>query len=372
MQHARDDARDAHEDAPAAPPRRKRRRRATPAVARAERARPPATDAFGERLRALEREIDEALAGIGGSADQSVVTAARDAADGLLSFYADLARAFWDGGVAEAFIRIRMIGTADHVDDFGYDAAFATRMGVLLEFLYGRWWRVEMRGAEHVPATGRVMLVANHSGGFLPYDGLMMAHGLRTRRGPSGRLVRPLIEDFVHHLPWVGPALTRMGAVRASAENAERLLREEHAVAVFPEGAKGVGKYYRDRYRLQRFARGGFVTLALRTGAPVVPVAIVGGEEIHPVIAKWEGLARLLNLPYVPVTPTFPWLGLAGLVPLPTKWRIVYGPPIDLSAEYGADAADDDLLVNRLKEQVRERIQRMVVEELRLRDSVFG
>jgi len=176
----------------------------------------------------------------------------------------------------------------------------------------------------------------------------------------------------VHHLPWVGPALTRMGAVRASAENAERLLREEHAVAVFPEGAKGVGKYYRDRYRLQRFARGGFVTLALRTGAPVVPVAIIGGEEIHPVIAKWEGLARLLNLPYVPVTPTFPWLGLAGLVPLPTKWRIVYGPPIDLSAEYGADAADDDLLVNRLKEQVRERIQRMVVEELRLRDSVFG
>jgi 1-acyl-sn-glycerol-3-phosphate acyltransferase len=359
-------------DAPAPPPRPKRRRRATPAAARAGRTRGPATDAFGERLRALEREIDEALAGIGGSADQSLVTAARDAADGLLSFYADLARAFWDGGVAEAFIRIRMIATADHVDDFGYDAAFAARMAVLLEFLYGRWWRVEMRGAEHVPATGRVMLVANHSGGFLPYDGLMMAHGLRTRRGANGRLVRPLVEDFVHHLPWVGPALTRMGAVRASAENAERLLRDEHAVAVFPEGAKGVGKYYRDRYRLQRFARGGFVTLALRTGAPVVPVAIIGGEEIHPVIAKWEGLARLLNLPYVPVTPTFPWLGLAGLVPLPTKWRIVYGPPIDLAAEYGADAADDDLLVNRLKEQVRERVQRMVVEELRLRDSVFG
>lgn len=366
------DVRDVDDDAPVRPARPKRRRRATPSGARAERRRPPATDAFGERLRALEREIDEVLAGIGGAADQSLVTAARDAADGVLGFYAELARAFWDGGVADAFIRIRMIGTADHVDDFGYDAAFAARMGVPLEFLYARWWRVEMRGVEHVPAAGRVMLVANHSGGFLPYDGLMMAHGLRTRRGASGRLVRPLIEDFVHHLPWVGPALTRMGAVRASAENVERLLRQEHAVAIFPEGAKGVGKYYRDRYRLQRFARGGFVTLALRTGAPVVPVAIIGGEEIHPVIAKWEGLARLLNLPYVPVTPTFPWLGLAGLVPLPTKWRIVFGPPIDLSAEYGVEAADDDLLVNRLKEQVRERVQRMVVEELRLRDSVFG
>ncbi len=351
--------------APEARPRRPRRRRApTPRGGRA--------DVFGERLRALEREIDEVLAGIGGAAEQRVVTAARDAADSVLGFYADLARAFWDGGVGEAFIRIRMVGTADHVDEFGYDAAFAARVAPLLEFLYARWWRVELRGLEHVPATGRVMLVANHSGGFLPYDGLMLAHGLRTRRGAGGRLVRPLVEDFVYHLPWAGPALARMGAVRASAENAERLLAHDEAVAVFPEGAKGVGKYYRERYRLQRFARGGFVTLALRTGAPIVPVAIIGGEEIHPIIAKWQWLARLLNLPYVPVTPTFPWLGLAGLVPLPTKWRIVFGAPLDLAGEHGAEAAEDDLLVNRLKEQVRERVQRMVVEELRLRDSVFG
>ncbi len=329
-------------------------------------------DVFGERLRALEREIDEVLAGMGTSVDRGLVTAARDAADDLLGFYADLARAFWDGGVAEAFIRLRMIGTADHVDDFGYDAVFAARIAPLVEFLYGRWWRVELRGTEHVPSAGRVMLVANHSGGFLPYDGLMMAHGLRTRRAGGGRIVRPLIEDFVHRLPGIGPALARMGAVRASAENAERLLTHGHAVAVFPEGAKGVGKYYRDRYRLQRFARGGFISLALRTAAPLVPVAIIGGEEIHPIIAKWQWLARLLNLPYVPVTPTFPWLGLAGLVPLPTKWRIVFGAPIDLAAEYGSQAAEDDLLVNRLRERVRERVQRMVVEELRLRDSVFG
>jgi 1-acyl-sn-glycerol-3-phosphate acyltransferase len=296
----------------------------------------------------------------------------REAAEELLAFYADLTRAFRRGGVAETFIRLRMIGTADHVDDFGFDAAFAARVQPLLELLYERWWRVELRGAEHVPSVGRVLLVANHSGGFLPYDGLMLAHGLRTRRPGGGREVRPLVEDFVYHFPALGPVLARLGAVRASAANAGRLLASEHAVAVFPEGAKGVGKYYRERYRLQRFARGGFVTLALRTGAPIVPVAIIGAEEIHPVIAKWHWLARLLKLPYFPVTPTFPWLGALGLVPLPSKWRIVCGAPIDFAAEFGRDAADDDLTVNRLRERVREHVQRMVVEALRTRDSVFA
>jgi 1-acyl-sn-glycerol-3-phosphate acyltransferase len=329
----------------------------------------PAADPFTERLRALEREIDEVLAGVGTPSERGVVTVTRDAAEELLAFYADLARAFRRGGVGEMIIRLRMIGTADHVDDFGYDAAFVARVAPVLEFLYDQWWRVELSGAEHVPATGRVLLVANHSGGFFPYDGLMMAHGLRTRRG---REVRPLIEDFAYHFPGIGPLLARLGAVRASAENAARLLAREHAIAVFPEGAKGVGKYYRERYRLQRFARGGFVTLALRTGAPLVPVTIIGGEEIHPVIAKWQWLARILKVPYFPVTPTFPWLGLLGLVPLPTKWRIVFGAPLDLAAEHGRDAADDDLLVNRLKERVREHIQRMIVDALRTRDSVFA
>jgi len=328
-------------------------------------------DPFAERLRALEREIDEVLAGAEASADHGLVTAARGAAEELVAFYADLARAVRRGGVAEAFIRLRMIGAAERVDDFGYDAAFAARMAPLLEFLYQRWWRVGLEGVEHVPPSGRVLLVANHSGGFFPYDALMLAHGIGTRPPGGGREVRPLIEDFVYRFPFVGPVLTRLGAVRASPENAERLLGAEHAVAVFPEGAKGVGKYYRDRYRLQRFARGGFVTLALRTGAPLVPVAIIGAEEIHPVIAKWQWLARLLDLPYVPVTPTFPWLGALGLIPLPTKWRIVFGPPLDVAAEHGRDAAEDDLLVNRLKERVREQVHRMIVEALRARDSVF-
>jgi 1-acyl-sn-glycerol-3-phosphate acyltransferase len=345
---------------------RRPKRRRSPRAGRA------MADPFSERLRVLEQEIDQALAGAGTVEEHAVVSVARDGVEDLLAFYADVARAFRRGGAGEALIRLRMIGTADHVDEFGYDAAFAARVAPLIEFLYDRWWRVEVSGAEHVPATGRALLVANHSGGFFPYDALMLAHGLHTRREGAGRDVRPLVEDSAYRFPGLGPLLARLGAVRASAENAARLLAREHAVAVFPEGAKGVGKYYRERYRLQRFARGGFVTLALRTGAPLVPIAIIGAEEIHPVLAKWQWLARLLNLPYFPVTPTFPWLGLLGLVPLPTKWRIVFGAPLDLAAEYGPEAAEDDLLVNRLKERVREQIQRMIVDALRMRDSVFA
>jgi 1-acyl-sn-glycerol-3-phosphate acyltransferase len=222
-----------------------------------------------------------------------------------------------------------------------------------------------------VPSSGRVLLVANHSGGLLPYDGLVLAHALGDHHPAGGRTARPLVEDWAFHFPFLGPALMRLGVVRASAANAERLLLRDQAVIVFPEGAKGSGKYYRDRYRLQRFARGGFVSLALRTGAPLVPVAVLGAEEIYPVLARWQWLARMLGVPHFPVTPTFPWLGLLGLIPLPTKWRLVFGEPIDLVAEHGIGADEDELLVNRLKEAVRERIQRMIVDGLRGRDSVF-
>ncbi len=222
-----------------------------------------------------------------------------------------------------------------------------------------------------MPLSGRLLLVGNHSGGLFPYDGVMIAEALRAHHPGGGRDARPLVEDFVYHMPFLGPVLARAGIVRASSQNARRLLAREQAVIAFPEGAKGLGKYYRDRYRLQRFARGGFVSLALQTGAPLVPVAVVGGEEIHPVLARWDWAARGLDLPYFPLTPTFPWLGLAGLVPLPTKWRIVFGAPIDLAGQHGPDAHRDDLLVNRLKEEIRERIQRMVVAALAERQSVF-
>ncbi len=328
-------------------------------------------DAFGRRLRELEDEIEAALARAGGGRDYDAAAWLRGNAEEILGFYADLGRAFVRDGLAGAFVRLRMIGTAESVDDFGYDPAFHARLLPLIRLLYEHWWRVEVSGIEHVPASGRLLLVGNHSGGLFPYDGAMIAEALRAHHPGGGRHARPLVEDFVYHTPFLGPVLARAGIVRASSANARRLLLREQAVVVFPEGAKGLGKYYRDRYRLQRFARGGFVSLALRTQAPLVPVAVIGAEEIHPVLARWHWMARALDLPYFPVTPTFPWLGLAGLVPLPTKWRIAFGTPIDLAAEHGPDAHRDEILVNRLKEEIRERIQRMLVTGLSERDSVF-
>jgi len=140
---------------------------------------------------------------------------------------------------------------------------------------------------------------------------------------------------------------------------------------VFPEGVKGIGKLYKNRYRLQRFGRGGFIKLALRTGSPIVPVAIVGAEEAHPMLTKVTWLAKSIGIPYVPITPTFPWLGPLGLVPFPSKWHVVFGEVIDLPAEYGPEAADDRILVNKLAEQVRATIQEMIDRALEKRGSVL-
>ena len=229
---------------------------------------------------------------------------------------------------------LAMWGRSDIVDDFGRDPRATARWEWLFEFLYSRWFRVEATGLENIPAHGRALLVANHAG-TLPYDSAMVMHAVR-RDHPARRDVRPLVEDTVFHLPWLGPIMNRIGGVRADPANAERLLEKDELVAVFPEGEKGMGKLWKDRYRLQRFGRGGFVKLALRTRSPIIPVAVVGA-----------------------VTPTFPWIGPAGLLPLPSKWQIQFGPPIDVGAA-GPEAADDRLLVNRLADQIRTQIQQMI------------
>lgn len=257
-----------------------------------------------------------------------------------------------------------MRGRSDVVDDFGRDPIATARWEWVLDFLYSKWFRTEVTGLANVPSTGRALLVANHAGS-LPYDSAMVMHAIR-RDHPARRDVRPLVEDAVYHLPWLGPLMNRIGGVRACPENAERLLANDELVAVFPEGVKGMSKLWRDRYRLQRFGRGGFIKLALRSGAPLIPVAVVGAEAALPLLGRITWFAKDVGLPYVPVTPTFPWLGPVGLLPLPSKWRIAFGAPIDLAGEYGADAADDRLLVGRLAEQVRAQVQGMV-DDLRKR-----
>jgi 1-acyl-sn-glycerol-3-phosphate acyltransferase len=257
---------------------------------------------------------------------------------------------------------------SQEVDSFGYDPKFTETVRPFFEFLYTMWWRVEASGVENVPASGPGLVVANHSG-VLPWDGVMITLALRHEH-PARRECRMLALDMFALLPFLAPLLARTGAVRASQENGERLLRSGELVGVFPEGVKGIGKRFKDRYRLARFGRGGFVRLALRCGAPIVPCAVVGAEEIHPVLAKANWVGRPLGLPYFPLTPTFPLLGPLGVVPLPTKWSIDFADPIAVE-RYGPDAAEDPILVNRLSEEVRATIQRMIDGRLARRRSIW-
>jgi len=257
---------------------------------------------------------------------------------------------------------------AEEVDEFGLDRSFEARLRPVLDFLYRRYFRIQTEGIENVPSEGRAVVVGNHSGS-IPIDGLMLRAALRLDH-PSGRDLRWLAEDFLFYLPFAGVFMNRAGAVRACQENAERLLSRDNLIGVFPEGVQGIRKLFRDRYRLQRFGRGGYIRLCLRTRAPLIPCAIIGGEEASPLLYRFDALADLLRIPYLPVTPTFPALGALGLVPAPTKWRIKFGEPIAFD-NYGPEAADDDLLVGRLSERVRTTIQGMLESGLQKRRSVW-
>jgi 1-acyl-sn-glycerol-3-phosphate acyltransferase len=253
-------------------------------------------------------------------------------------------------------------------DEWGFDEEFAEAVFPVLELLYDRWWRVQATGVERVPAHGRALLVANHAG-ILPWDATMMGVAL-LRHHPLPRYPRFLVLNWAFELPYVSVLMRKVGGVPASPHNARQLLEQDRLVAVFPEGVKGAGKNFKDRYRLQRFGRGGFVELALATGAPIVPVAVVGSEEIYPKIGESRLLARLTGAPYFPLTPTFPLLGPLGAIPLPSKWRIEFCEPIDTS-HLGPESARDRTLVLELAEQVRETIQRTLYENLVRRGPTF-
>jgi 1-acyl-sn-glycerol-3-phosphate acyltransferase len=269
----------------------------------------------------------------------------------------------------QRFARVGMKSLPAAIDDFGMDQAALDRARPWLDWLFDRWWRVDVVGAAAVPRSRAGLFVANHSG-LLPWDGLMLSHALE-RIDPAAPRARFLLADWIATLPFAAPVITRLGGVRACRENAERLLRTGRSVIAFPEGAKGDTKVFRQRYRVQRFGRGGAVRTALAMGAPLVPVAVVGAEEVHPVLFKIETAARAVGLPFVPVTPTFPALGPLGVLPLPSKWSIAFGTPIE-TAELGAGAANDEILVWRMTEELRGAIQSMLDAGLRRRPSVWG
>ena len=254
---------------------------------------------------------------------------------------------------------------AQDLPDGGYDPAFVERTAPLLEFLWARYFRVRLLGIENVPDEGAALLVGNHSGG-IPYDGAMLLHGVR-RDHTRHRHVRPLVANFAFRSGWMANVVARVGCVRASMETALPMLARGELVAVFPEGLRGVGKLYRERYRLARFGRGGFVRLAREARVPLLPVAIVGAEEIHPVIGKITRFAEPLGIPYIPITPTFPWLGPLGLLPVPTKWTIQIGAPI------APPQPGDEDGTPRVAERVRSVIDGMIADLLAQRRSIlFG
>ncbi len=295
-----------------------------------------------------------------------------EVAEGILVTLARMAEAGLSGASWATLARLQkalyFAWHSEETDEFGSDRRFTERLEPLFEFLYAVWWRVETSGIERVPATGPGLIVANHSG-VLPYDGIMIKLAVRHEH-PARRDCRMLALDMFALLPFLAPMLAKSGAVRANPENGERLLGKGELVGVFPEGVKGVGKRFKERYKLARFGRGGFIRLALRAGAPIIPCAVVGAEEIHPVVAKADWVGRPFGLPYFPITPTFPVLGPLGVVPLPTKWSIDFADPIDLRS-YGPEAADDPILVNRLAEDVRTTIQAMIDGRRARRRSVW-
>lgn len=276
------------------------------------------------------------------------------------------AEAFVEGLLT--FLRRRVTGDYD-IDVFGFDRDLTEQVMLpLARPLYQSYFRVRTTGLEHVPDRGGALLVANHAGA-LPFDAIMTKIALFDEH-PARRNLRELAADLALRLPVVGALARKTGNTLAHDDDAVRLLRGGELVGVWPEGFKGIGKPYSQRYKLERFGRGGYVRVALRAGTPIIPVAIIGSEETYPIIGNVRWLARLLDLPYFPVTWQFPLLGPLGLLPLPSRWLIEFGEPI-MVADLPPDAAEDPMLVLELSDRVRDTVQHMLYRNLMGRRSVF-
>jgi 1-acyl-sn-glycerol-3-phosphate acyltransferase len=254
------------------------------------------------------------------------------------------------------------------VDDFGFDPQWTESFLSLFLILYRDYWRVETTGVEHVPATGRALLVANHAG-VLPWDGTMIKTAVFAEHSHP-RHVRALVAGLFMGMPVLSWFLRRTGQAVGHPDDTRRLLERDELVLVFPEGVRGTGKSFKDRYRLRRFGRGGFVSTAIRSRAPIIPISVVGSEEIYPMVADLAPVARFFGLPYFPITPFFPWLGPLGMIPLPSKWRIQFHAPIHVE-KHPPEAADDQNLVMALSDEVRNTIQQGIYDNLKLRRGVF-
>jgi 1-acyl-sn-glycerol-3-phosphate acyltransferase len=244
-------------------------------------------------------------------------------------------------------------------DPWGFNLETAERTLRVVRYLYRDYFRVQVFHADRVP-EGRVMVVANH-GGQIPLDGMILAASMLLDIDPP-RLVRGMVERWVPGLPWFSTLFTRCGQVVGDPANCEELLRRDQSIMVFPEGAKGSGKDWWHRYQLQSFGSG-FVRLALQTGTPIVPVAIIGSDDTYPALISSRRLGRLVGAPYLPITPTFPWLGPLGFVPLPVRLHIRFGDPI----VFDGDPDESEAQTRARVAQVRGAIQALLDEGLEAR-----
>lgn len=271
----------------------------------------------------------------------------------------------WQKCIDSAGGLMQRVLVGDHeVDESGFDPEFTASVFMpMFRPLYRQWFRVQMRGLENVPAAGAALVVANHSG-VLPFDALMLQTGVYDEH-PQHRNLRVLSADLVYEVPVLSDLARRSGHIRADPELADRVLAAGELVGVFPEGFKGIGKPFRERYRLQRFGRGGFAATARRAGVPIIPCAIVGAEEIYPMLANSRPIARLLQLPYFPLTPLFPWFGPLGAIPLPSNWIIEFCAPVPTdgpSANGAGPDAETLCLAGKVRDIIQDKLDELVAE----------
>jgi 1-acyl-sn-glycerol-3-phosphate acyltransferase len=247
-------------------------------------------------------------------------------------------------------------------DDFGFSPEWVKKALVPAVMLYRYYFRVEQFGVQNIP-DGRVLLISNHSG-QIPLDGVMIGVAVFLEGNPP-RVLRSMVERWAQTLPFVSIFFTRIGQILGTPENARALLEKDEALLVFPEGARGINKVWKNRYQLENFGLG-FMRLALETGTPIVPVGVVGAEEQLPSFGNFRLLAKLLNMPAVPLLPQL-LIPIAGWLPLPTKYRIYFGEPM----RFEGDANDEDVIIEEKVEEVRKRIQSMLTYGLKNRRHVF-
>lgn len=266
---------------------------------------------------------------------------------------------------AQAINELRGRATGDPgpaYDDFGMDPAYIRRYcRHLFRFLHDAYWRVELKGLEHVPQRGRGVLVGVHRG-FMPFDGVMALHALVTR---LGRIPRFLIHPSLTKFPFLADFMAKLGGIMACTDNGNWVLQRDELLGVFPEGIRGAFTMYRHAYTLGKFGRDEFARMAIRNGAPILPFVTVGSAEIYPIFGRvdWPWFKRLTEWPFLPLTPS--------PVPLPSKWHTAFLPPLHVEREYPPDAADDPRVVKHVSHQVRRQMQQAIAEMLARRRSIY-